>query len=474
MNNDQRKASMYGMRRTCWRTLGRLLSGLCLAGVTTRAAATTNYLSWNKTTDRVSADVRDWELPGLLTAIARQTGWQVFVEPDNTFKSSVGFQNLPSGQALRLLLGDLNFAIVPQSNAVPRLYVFQTALQNATREVSVGALTNTPAPAKRVANELIVRVKPGTDIDQLARLFGAKVTGRLPELGAYRLEFTDAAAAESARKLLADTTGVASVDYNYYLDPPQPTREYAGASGASLPSLQLKPPGASGKVVLGLIDTAVQPLGNNLDAFLLKQLSVAGEAQLNSALPLHGTSMAETILRSLEGVTQGSTSVQILPVDVYGAQSETTTWNVALGIVQAVNNGATLLNLSLGGVTSSSMLQDLVAQVTAKGIPMFAAAGNEPVATPFYPAAYPQVIAVTGGTRNGISSYANFGSFVDVVAPDTSIVNFGNRQWYVVGTSAASAFTAGIAAGLAERSGPNWNGILKAIELNFPVPTKGR
>lgn len=465
---------MYGMRRTCRQATGCLLLGLGLVGGTLPAPAATNFLAWNKSTDRVSADVRDWELPSLLESIARQTGWQIFVEPNPSFKSSVGFQDLPSRQALRLLLGDLNFALVPQTNARERLYVFHTALRNATREINADALTNTVAAAKRVPNELIVRVKPGANIDQLARLCGAKVTGRLPALDAYRLEFADEAAAEAAKKLLTDTTDVASVDYNYYFDQPQPTREYAGGSGVPLPSLQLKPPGNSGKVVLGLIDTAVQPIGNNLDAFLLKQLSVAGPANLDSTMPLHGTSMAETMLRSLEGLTQGSTSVQILPVDVYGAQSETTTWNVALGIVQAVNNGATLLNLSLGGVTSSSMLQDLVAQVTAKGIPIFAAAGNQPVATPFYPAAYPQVIAVTGGNRNGISSYANFGSFVDVAAPDTSIVNFGNRQWYVVGTSAASAFTAGVAAGLAEKSGPNWNGILKAIELNFPVPPKGR
>jgi thermitase len=433
-------------------------------------AATTNLLVWTRNPERVTADVRNWDLIGLLEAIAGQTGWHVFVEPDYSFKSSVKFKSLPPGEALRLLLGDMNFALVPQTNAAQRLYVFRTTMKNATQQVRAGGPSKEKALAKHVPNELIVRVKPGTDIDQLARLFGAKVTGRLPELNTYRLEFPDEAAAEAARKLLADTTGVTSVDYNYYFDQPQPTQEYAGNVSAALPSLQLKPPGDSGRIVVGLIDTAVQPLGGDLDAFLLKQLSVAGQANPDTSTPLHGTSMAETILRSLEGVTKGSSSVQILPVDVYGTASETTTWNVAMGIVQAVNNGATLLNLSLGGSTGSSMLQDLVAQVTAKGIPIFAAAGNEPVATPFYPAAYPQVIAVTGGNRSGISSYANYGSFVDVAAPDASIVSYGNRQWYVVGTSAAAAFTSGVAAGLADKNGVNWNGIVQTIQRNFPVP----
>ena len=446
-----------------------LLLWLCLArgGV---QAATTNRLVWNKTTDRVTADVRDWPLLGLLETIAGRTGWQVFMEPDDSFKSSVKFSDRPSGEALRLLLGDLNYALVPQSNATQRLYVFRTTLKNATQAVRSGAGTNGVARLKHVPNELIVRVKPGTDIEQLARTLGAKITGRLDKLNAYRLEFPDADAADAAKKVLADASGVADVDYNYYFEPPQPTREFAGSSSTAPNALQLKPPGDSGRVIVGLIDTAVQPLGGNLDAFLLQQLSVAGQANLDTSSPLHGTSMAETILRSLEGVTKGSTSVQILPVDVYGSGVETTTWNVANGITQAVNNGATVINLSLGGTTGSSMLQDLIAQVSDRGIPIFAAAGNEPVTTPFYPAAYPTVIAVTGGDQNGISSYANRGSFVDVVAPDAAIVTFDNRQYYVVGTSAASAFTAGVAAGLADKNGSDWSTIIQTIQHNFPVP----
>lgn len=469
MNNQTLQMSMPVMKRMHPGARALLWLGLCLTWATT-FAATTNTLTWDKTRDRVTADVRDWELIGLLEEIASQTGWHVFVEPDDNFRSSVKFQELPSGEALRRLLGDMNFVLMPRTNAAQRLYVFRTALKNATQQVRGGEIAKEAAKAKRVPNELIVRLKPGTDIDQLARMFGATITGRLPELNTYRLEFPDEAAAENARKLLADTTGVASVEYNYYFEQPQPTRSYAGNASLPPPALQLKPPGESGRVIVGLIDTAVQPLGDQLDAFMLKQLSVAGQASLDSSSPTHGTSMAETILRSLEGVTKGSTSVQILPVDVYGAAGETTTWNVAMGIVKAVNNGATVLNLSLGGAVGSSFLQDLVAQVSAKGIPIIAAAGNEPVAAPFYPAAYPQVFAVTGGNRNGISSYANYGSFVDVAAPDASIVFYGNRQWYVVGTSAAAAFTTGMAAGLADKNGASWSAILQTIQRSFPVP----
>ena len=105
------------------------------------------------------------------------------------------------------------------------------------------------------------------------------------------------------------------MDNNYAIDRPQSPVAVNG--GASTPQLHLKPPPDSGRIIVGLVDTAVQPLGNNLDSFLLKQISVAGDAQLDSGTPTHGTAMAETILHSLEAATKGNTSVQILPVDVY-------------------------------------------------------------------------------------------------------------------------------------------------------------
>ena len=435
------------------------------------APAATNVLVWNKAKDRVDADVKGWELYNLLERVAMETGWRIYVEPDMSYKASAKFKQLPSGEALRSLLGKINFALVPQTNAVPHLFVFRTAMEKATRQLrNPGKLGE--SRLRRVPNELLVRVKPGTDIDALAASLGAKVTGRIPELNLYRLEFEDAAAVETARRQLSGNSDVASVDYNYYFDQPQTPRGLLAASTPPL-SLQLKPQGSNGKIIVGLIDTAVQPLGNNLDSFFLKQLSVAGEAVLDPNSPSHGTSMAGTLLRSLENVTKGSTSVQILPVDVYGPNAETTSWNVAQGLLQAVNNGATVINMSLGGAGDSSVMRELIESVSARGIPIFAAAGNEPVATPFYPAAYPSVVAVTAGQQGHIADYANYGSFVDVAAPDTSVVYFNNRPYYVMGTSAATAFTTGVAAGLAD-GGKSWSDVQATIlnKLAAPIPVK--
>ena len=140
--------------------------GLCLllAFGLGAQAATTNSLVWHKNPDRVDADVRSLTLPQLLQQITAQTGWRVYVEPGASHNSSAKFKNEPSGNALKMLLGDLNFALVPKTNSPPQLYVFRTRMENATRLVR-----GTNAVAKHVADELLVKIKPGMDIDALAK-----------------------------------------------------------------------------------------------------------------------------------------------------------------------------------------------------------------------------------------------------------------------------------------------------------------
>jgi len=146
----------------------------------------------------------------------------------------------------------------------------------------------------------------------------------------------------------------------------------------------------------------------------------------------------------------GSASVGFLTLDVYGNSSATTMFDVARAIVEAVNKGARIVNLSLGGYGDSPFLHDVLAQARTQGVLLVAAAGNEPVTTPTLPASDPNVLSVTSGTRNGgIASYANRSDSVDVIAPGASVVFFNGRAYLVTGTSAAAANASGAAGGLA-------------------------
>ena len=70
-----------------------------------------------------------------------------------------------------------------------------------------------------------MKVKPGADIDALAKSLGAKVVGRNDKLGIYRLQFADAAATDAALARLKNNPDVAAVDYNYIYDPPPAQRQ---------------------------------------------------------------------------------------------------------------------------------------------------------------------------------------------------------------------------------------------------------
>jgi thermitase len=431
------------------------------------AGAASSSLVWQTTNDCVSADIHGEALWPLLEDIAHQTGWHIFVEPDTARKVDVKFSNLPSGEALKKLLGNLNFAFVPQTNEASQLYVFLTRRENATRRVNAFKT----APAKHTANELMVKVKPGTDIDALAKSLGAKVVGRNDKLGIYKLKFDDAAATDAALAQLKTNAGVEAVDYNYIYDPPVTPQRVTG-TGASPVSLTLNPPGDSGRVIVGLIDTSLQSMGSDLDKFVLKSVSLTGDTDVSSTDPTHATGMAETILRAM-AAQGGSTSAQIYDVDVYGNSETTTSWMVALGIQEAVDGGATVLNLSLSGTSDSAVLDDIIQQAIAKGIIVFAAAGNQPVSSATYPASLSGVNAVTALASAGqLANYANYGSFVDMALPGDSVIYYNNQYYVVEGTSPATAYATGVAAGTKSATSMTWAQILAAMQKKFTVPAK--
>ena len=94
-------------------------------------------------------------------------------------------------------------------------------------------------------------------------------------------------------------------------------------------------------------------------------------------------------------------------------------------IMWAVNNGADVINMSLGGSTYFQSAQDAVEYAYDNGVPVIAAMGNDNTSTKAYPAAYDYVIAVSAtGPSDEKASYSNYGSHVDVAAPG------GNMGWY--------------------------------------------
>lgn len=119
------------------------------------------------------------------------------------------------------------------------------------------------------------------------------------------------------------------------------------------------------------------------------------------------------------------------------------------GLLYSAQNGAKVINCSWGGSGFSMLGQTIVDEVTSLGSVVVAAAGNESVRDPFYPAAYNHVLAVASTTSNDTrSGFSNFGYYVDVVSPGSSIYNTWQNNTYasLSGTSMASPITSGLVA----------------------------
>jgi hypothetical protein len=424
-----------------------LFSAVFLAAVllASRARAADSLL-WGTNKNAVAADIKDWDLPKLLGKISALTGWRVSMEPGTAATITAKFKNASPDEALNRLLGNLNFT-KDTSNGVSRLLVYRTVAGAATQPIE----PSPPEPPRdyRIPNELLLSLKRNStkSIDDIAKALGAKIVGRDDRAKLYRLQFADAAAATAAASQLGGDSSVGSIDSNYVVDRPAP------AQMNPLPTATVSIPGAAGQtpvlnpkspvngVVIGLVDTAVQ-MQNGFSQYSLPPLTVVGQPNEPADQPTHGTSMFETLLQGMPNAPS-----KILPVDVYPSGDSTTTYEVIEGAVAAINSGANVINLSLGGTGDSSTLHSLIDQGIQKGILFVAASGNTPGDAPTYPASYPGVLAITASDANGqLAPYANDGSFVRAMEPGSSLVYLNGQAWEVVGTSTATAFaTAAIA-----------------------------
>ena len=113
---------------------------LCVALLLTASrlslsAAPTNSFVFHPENGHIDADIQSLDLERLLEHIAMSTGWHVLLDPQARHTVSAKFTDLPTGQALHMLLGNVNFVVVPATNGSSRLYVFRTTQRQATKLV---------------------------------------------------------------------------------------------------------------------------------------------------------------------------------------------------------------------------------------------------------------------------------------------------------------------------------------------------
>ncbi|MFD3162768.1 S8 family serine peptidase [Herpetosiphon sp. NSE202] len=214
----------------------------------------------------------------------------------------------------------------------------------------------------------------------------------------------------------------------------------------------------SSSVVIAVVDTGIQSNHPDLDAKM-----VAGYDYIdNDATPAdgngHGTHVAGTSAAETNNSTGGAgtcPNCKLMPVRVLNNSGSGTLAGVANGITYAADNGAKVINLSLGG-GGSTALQNAVDYAWGRGVFLACAAGNSNTSsvTNSYPAAYTNCFAVASTTSSDArSSFSNYGSWVEVAAPGSSIYSTWINSGYntINGTSMATPHVAGLAGLLASQ-----------------------
>ncbi len=170
----------------------------------------------------------------------------------------------------------------------------------------------------------------------------------------------------------------------------------------------------------------------------------------------HGTAVLSVLAGNASSSTPGLIpDADFFLASTFKADSQGNAAADTMSVLKALawldKNKVNIVNMSFSG-PRNAQIETVIAAMADKGVVFVAAAGNMgPSAPPSYPAAYPQVVAVTAiGKKLNSYLHANRGDYVDVSAPGVQVLTAlpDGRQGYRTGTSFATPFITGLLAAM--------------------------
>jgi len=297
-----------------------------------------------------------------------------------------------------------------------------------------------------VQDELLVGFSPNVSLDQiriLLREIGGVIIEGYPELGIYRVRLPPGTNVLALREQLARHPAIAEIEPNFVFRAPAPIPSQANAAPTPYTRTSLPP---AGSAPVAILDSGLQAM-SGLDGLIAGGLDALNPTQTLSDQSGHGTQMALIASGAVAPTGQGTdterSGVPILPIRTFDEEGITTSFGIMRSLQYAVDQGARVVNMSWGSETDSRFIAGAVAYAQSKKMILVAAAGNEPLNRPVYPAAYAGVVAVSAVQADGTAwPSSNYGDFITVAAPGAASLPIGHNgpAGAYAGTSISSAY----------------------------------
>jgi thermitase len=342
-----------------------------------------------------------------------------------------------------------------------------------------------PGPQEFVPGQLLVRFRPSAAqrVDRLVAAQAATRIGRIADLDIHLLRLPPGLPVEQAAEIFKNLPEVEFAEPNYIvhvsqINDPGLSNQWAPQQ-IGAPQAWSATEGDRG-VVIAVVDTGVdyrhselapnmwanggETPGNGVDddGNGYADDIYGWDFVNNDRDPLddhfHGTHVAGIAAAAPTDNPAGLVGIcprcRIMAVKVVGADGSGTLATLAGGITYAADNGARVINMSLGATTGSAALEAAVDYAWSRGLVVVAAAGNDGNSSRLYPAAYAHVIGVASTNSDDYRScFSNYGDgYVSVAAPgeliySTTLVDSAGKDSYAVvsGTSMATPHVAGLA-----------------------------
>ncbi|WP_157729374.1 S8 family serine peptidase [Tumebacillus algifaecis] len=304
-----------------------------------------------------------------------------------------------------------------------------------------------------VEGQILVKVKPGKDAAVLSKKLGASEAKSLGGAEWKLVKVPMGKTEEYLAKFKGDSdVAAAELDYIYTAlattpnDPLYSSQWHLPNIGADV---MWDTNRGSASNVIAIIDTGVDLTHPDLVGKIVPGYNfVAMNTNANDDQG-HGTFMATLAAANTNNAVLGAGVdwyAKIMPVKVLDATGGGTTSTIISGVQWAADNGAKVINMSIGGGSYSTAFQNVIDYAWSKGVVLTAAAGSSGSTLAQYPAAYNNVVAVAATTSSDLkASFSSYGSWVDFAAPGSSIVSskMGGGWTTMSGSSTSSAIVAG-------------------------------